>query len=112
MYDVLHLNAFFCSSRCTNRVDAVACLKSTYVSVDKMSCDLCIAGHSCPEDKLDNPVPCTKGTYQNDTGQLTCDPCPAGKGCASTSSTPFDCQNGTYSPEGVSECLACPSGYM
>ena len=96
---------------CPNTTIAVACLKGTYVSADKSSCDPCNVGTYCPIDKLDAPIVCTNGTYQNATGQESCLQCPAGKGCPSVSSTPVDCPSGTYSELGVAVCLPCPIGH-
>ena len=96
---------------CADQVNIVKCLKGSYASADKMSCDPCPTGHYCPNDELAAPILCVNGTYQNDTGKLSCIECPAGKSCLSVSDTPSDCPNGTYSSAGVHVCLTCPSGY-
>ncbi len=108
-YTFIYPNLLF--SRCIHPSTAVPCPKSTYVSVDKASCVPCIAGHYCPTEKLDAPVLCINGTYQNETGQDACKQCPAGQGCPSVTGNPIDCQNGTYSQLGMAECLPCPSGH-
>ena len=97
--------------RCNDGVDAVMCSSGSFSSADKLSCELCPAGHYCPTDGLAAPILCVNGTYQNETGETSCLQCPAGKLCQPVSSTPSDCPNGTYSSLGVAECLACPSGY-
>lgn len=43
----------------------------------------CPAGHRCPIGSS-YPIPCSVGTYQNQTGQSTCEDCPAGKYCDET----------------------------
>ena len=96
---------------CPNTSIAIACKRGTYVSADRSSCEPCIVGTYCPIDKLDAPIVCTNGTYQNNTGQQACIDCPAGQKCPSVSSTPVDCPNGTYSGLGTAECLTCPSGH-
>jgi len=40
----------------------------------------CPAGHYCPAATA-YPVPCPPGTWQPETGQSECDPCPLGKYC-------------------------------
>ena len=90
---------------------AVQCLKGSYSSVDKMSCEPCPVGHYCPTDGLAAPVLCVNSTYQNDTGKVACLQCPAGMSCLSVSEMPSDCPNGTYSGLGVQGCLPCPSGH-
>ena len=87
------------------------CSSGSFSSSDKLSCELCPAGHYCPTDGLAAPILCVNGTYQNETGETSCLQCPAGKLCLPVSSTPSDCPNGTYSSLGVAECLTCPSGH-
>ena len=100
--------SFFYS--CADRI-AVACSAGTFVAPDKLSCEQCLAGHYCPVDKIDAPVICSNGTYQNATGQTSCIQCPAGKRCPSVADVPIDCEMGTYSPVATNECMSCPSGH-
>eukprot|EP00347_Sterkiella_histriomuscorum_P024400 403331247 len=50
---------------------------------------------------------CTSGEWYNSG---TCDNCPAGYQCTSTSATPTQCSAGYYSPQGTTTCLSCTAG--
>ena len=78
---------------------------------------ICPHGNYCPEGSI-YPTPCSEGSYQDEEGQASCKPCPAGYYCLSNSSDyyknkcpsghfclintthPFEykCPLGTYNP--------------
>nr|XP_047130962.1 uncharacterized protein LOC100202447 isoform X1 [Hydra vulgaris] len=94
----------------------------------------CLAGHYCPQGS-ESPVPCLNGTYQNQSAQDSCLPCPEGFYCnhednaaASPMLCPaghfcprntkykydFPCPKGTFSSNKgnarIEQCLACIGG--
>ena len=87
------------------------CLKGYHASTDRLSCVSCEKGFRCPVDKLDAGVACVNGTYQDQIGQEICIVCPAGFKCPSSTVTPVQCDNGTYSLLGNMYCETCPAGY-
>jgi len=97
--------------RCDNSAQPVKCTEGHFVSVDKLSCEICPKGYKCPVEGLDSPLLCSNGTYQNNTGQAACLQCPAGYGCDNLASEPLECSQGQYSLLGMSECLYCPAGF-
>ncbi|KAH3750553.1 hypothetical protein DPMN_185080 [Dreissena polymorpha] len=70
---------------------------------------LCPTGSYCPADSAD-PVPCNPGTYQDNEGEITCDPCPAGYYCPANTTNPIDCGNYSYCPQGSRAPTLCPNG--
>lgn len=57
------------------------------------------------------PQACLPGEYQDETGQATCKPCPAGSYCDTRyTMNPMECPPGTYCPEGTKNPLVCPAG--
>lgn len=103
-----------------------------------MTGGLCPAGYTCPTGTI-APIPCEKGTYQPNSGETTCLPCPPGRYCdefaidrlvielkkckagylcieGATIPAPMDgvtgiiCSPGHYCPEGTSEMLTCTDG--
>ena len=91
--------------------------------------NICPEGHFCPNATA-FPHLCVDGTYQDEPGSSSCDPCPAGMYCTTNKTHPEICPAGSYCPEGYgfpifcsdgtysttagltsqSECLPCPSG--
>ncbi|XP_022086769.1 fibrillin-1-like [Acanthaster planci] len=62
---------------------------------------------------LDECIRCEHGTFQNETGQLTCKACPEGTntsddGARRAVHCHSPCRAGTYSLTGLEPCLACP----
>ncbi|XP_046368445.2 uncharacterized protein LOC124143488 isoform X2 [Haliotis rufescens] len=57
---------------------------------------------------------CRTGTYQDDTGNLTCRECPAGTFTLTLGRSREDCKapcpNGSYSDTGLEPCTKCPIG--
>ena len=91
-------------------------------------CDICPVGHRCPYLNA-APIKCTKGKYQDQTGQrsckwckdgeysletgrtLKCDICPAGHRCPYLNSAPIKCTKGKYQDhKGQKSCKWCKDG--
>ena len=69
-------------------------------------CTLCEAGNKCNNGIK---TPCARGSYQNNSGQTTCNTCPAGT-CQPSSgqSTCTNCSTGYYQNQtGQTGCIAC-----
>jgi len=83
------------------RTVCVECPTGTYYNRDSQTCENC-----------------QEGTFQNSTGQLSCNPCPAGtwtlSGHARNSTECFEiCEPGEYTKieeSGIVNCLMCPLG--
>ena len=114
------------------------CQKATGATVGytipNPSSQICNKGYYCPTGTT-TQVACSSSTYQDNSGQATCKPCPAGYYCSATAKTlcnpsittiSFYCPGGTrnyiqcsdgqynmqiasYQP---SDCLSCPQGYF
>jgi len=99
-------------------------------NVCDVSCTACKIGHFCTE--LSSQIRCTKGMYQDQTGQtecescpigffqydlgqINCDLCPVGKTTQNISANSVDvcvqCPSGKIS-QGVNGCVACPDGQI
>ena len=63
----------------------------------------CPAGYSCADPAV-GKVLCDDGKYQTDTGQTSCDDCPAGQECPTKNGTAVDCVAGFFSTLGSSTC--------
>ena len=70
---------------------------------------LSFPGHKCPTDGMVNATQCPDGEYQTDTGQSSCDDCPAGSECSDTT-TANPCSTGQYSDAKAISCTSCPTG--
>ena len=95
---------------CAAENNPAPCTSGTYSAGGLAVCTPCSIGSYCPNNKTISPIPCPLGTYANVTGLPLCKACPAGHKCANTSATPVECEDGTYSLSGRSECIQCPSG--
>ena len=42
---------------------------------------------------------------------LSCNVCPVGYKCVTTSSNPIACADGTYNSGGCNDCIDCPAGH-
>ncbi|CAG5113265.1 Oidioi.mRNA.OKI2018_I69.chr2.g7385.t1.cds [Oikopleura dioica] len=65
----------------------------------------CAAGFMCPEGSS-RPIPCSAGTYQENEGQESCEPCPAGEFCFEGAAVLETNTNYTQVKRGK-----CPVGY-
>ena len=65
---------------------------------------ICPKGSYC-ESASATPKACAPGTYANETGRESCDPCPARYSCASETITPAICQAGAYCPPETNSTL-------
>ena len=58
--------------------------------------------------------PCQAGTYQPETGSVTCFECPLGAFCPEGAANPIACPDGTYGSQSgltsAEECVECPDG--
>lgn len=70
---------------------------------------ICPIGHFCPAGSS-QPTACPDGQYQNQKGQSSCKPCPAGYYCRSSQVEPLPCPPGFYCSLGTSMPTACPDG--
>jgi hypothetical protein len=89
----------------------------------------CPTGYMCAGTY--EPVPCPRGTFQNETAAFMCNDCPAGQYCEKIATVyPVDCPPGFYCPvrshlpsacapgtvqpllraSNISECETCPKG--
>ena len=97
---------------CPNKHSSPAiCAKGTFANVGSIECKNCSNGFMCPSDGLDVQIPCTNGSYANETRSSECKKCPAGFACLTPDQTPVECNTGQYSLEGSSQCLQCPAGH-
>ncbi|KAE9138231.1 hypothetical protein PF007_g1495 [Phytophthora fragariae] len=96
------------------------CPTGTYCPTGSSEPQTCPLGYYCLEGtRTANQYPCPAGTYSgNQTGLVLasqCHECPVGRYCPEASSSPTNCQAGTYNPQtGAAdsyECLACPPGW-
>jgi len=55
-------------------------------------------------------LPCEAGTFSVGGAVTECTVCPAGFQCAASTSVPWSCRPGYYSPEGSAQCLQSPVG--
>ncbi|OQS02383.1 hypothetical protein THRCLA_21431 [Thraustotheca clavata] len=91
----------------------------------------CPVGSFCPSGSI-VPQPCPAGTFNNNTGQASCQICPARYYCLANSTAPLPCPPGYYCPvqtqygtqfpclsgtfsnsallQSSNECLDCPPG--
>ena len=76
-----------------------------------MLCSDCPKGFYCPIKELSAPVACLNGTYTTTLKATQCQICPAGRKCLYSSQSPQECDNGTYSMTGSSQCIVCPPGH-
>lgn len=58
---------------------------------------ICPPGFQCPAGSP-WPEPCAPGTYNNASGQESCQNCPRGFYCSGNSTTPLECPAGFYCP--------------
>ncbi|XP_058015515.1 signal peptide, CUB and EGF-like domain-containing protein 2 isoform X8 [Ahaetulla prasina] len=70
------------------------------------------------DGEQENCILCPNGTYQDNEGQIVCEPCPnlqrsgdsKAIGARSISECGGQCSPGEYSADGFKPCLSCPSG--
>ncbi|XP_032080788.1 signal peptide, CUB and EGF-like domain-containing protein 2 isoform X1 [Thamnophis elegans] len=70
------------------------------------------------DGEQENCILCPNGTYQDNEGQIVCEPCPnlqhsgdsKAIGARSISDCGGQCSPGEYSADGFKPCLSCPSG--
>lgn len=101
------------------------CSNGTYSLNGWGYCFACPPGYACLHaDLLPSQCPqntyaldgrclnCTQGTYTPAAGSAYCLPCPEGHSCSADAmdGDPVPCVNGTFSPQGSSDCSACASG--
>ncbi|KAL0232335.1 hypothetical protein PCE1_002677 [Barthelona sp. PCE] len=67
-------------------------------------------GHFANESGLTFAHECPDNTYNNATGQESCDACPAGHECLNGAIDPAECAEGWYSTDG-SACRTCTQGH-
>ena len=60
---------------------------------------------------MDSQTACGNGTYANKEKSIECKICPAGYACPRSDEDPIECQTGTYSLGGSSQCHSCPGGH-
>lgn len=96
----------------------LTCGKGQHHSVteDEAKCETCPVGHYCPED-VEDPIICPAGSTNellSAHSQEDCLPCPAGYYCSAEDSEILKvvCPVDTYCPEGSSEPVACPDGWL
>ena len=83
-----------------------------FTGCDTASCS-CPRGFYCPDNGMTEPLPCKEGTFQNNTGQSTCDSCTAGYYCpnqAMIAEELKNCSAGYYCPGGSYRQIECYSG--
>lgn len=83
----------------TGAVAATMCFPGTYTPLKStVACEICPAGHSCPNFGTYVPTLCPHGTYRSLADSVTCRSCP----------------EGTWSPHtgltDISHCEMCPAG--
>lgn len=73
--------------------------------------DICPPGFHCPQGSS-WPQPCLPGSYNNASGQATCQDCPEGFYCSGNTTTPIECPSGYYCPQNTpyANDNACPEG--
>ena len=62
---------------------------------------ICPPGFHCPAGSA-FPLPCDPGTYNNASGQATCQICPGGFYCSGNTTSPQECPSGFICPPGTS----------
>lgn len=53
----------------------IICSDGHFLNTSSDACALCPVGHRCPNDDVDEAIPCTPGTAQPTRGELVCIPC-------------------------------------
>jgi len=92
-------------------------------TVSRNACQQCSVGEGVTQGKcetcqsgkfsLNNEtcLPCSKGKYQNSTGQSTCQDCPGGRAAGSSGRVHCEqCTAGRFSTGGALECTQCELG--
>lgn len=90
----------------------IACAPGMISNLTQTACDPCLAGTFASSPGSAVCTPCTKGTANDDTGQMACTPCAVGTYAANTGQTACDaCPAGKYNPSvGQMACLNCAPG--
>jgi len=98
--------------RCTDKSAApVACLQGFFAPSGSTECQECPVGSHCPSNSSEKHVPCSPGSYANETSLSRCLECPAGHFCQNPAESPVLCENGTYSTGNAANCTVCPPGF-
>lgn len=107
---MIKIMSFFC--RCTDKsADPVACLQGSFAPSGSIECQECPIGSHCPSNRSEKHVPCSPGSYANETSLSQCLECPAGYFCQNPAESPVLCENGTYSIGNTANCTVCPPGF-
>ena len=96
--------------RCPNGTSPQQCPQGHFAPSGSVACQSCPAGHRCPSPGLAAPESCPEGSYTNQTLQVACSPCEAGRSCLNGDQS-VPCPAGYFSRFSESNCTTCESGY-
>jgi hypothetical protein len=89
------------------------CIDGHFLDTNTQICTICPAGYSCPNDELDDKIPCAPGSAQPNLGELGCVACEANQFANVSAQTRcFSCGVQFKTPPNSTSCSTdCSDGY-